>query len=115
MRDKGSRVTVASVTGRIARCVVARRTVARLVFGVERCSIPCDFDGFDVGAVPGSAACRSSFGAESPATRSRVCRFEGAALAPSRTTNRLQDVLVSPQVIARSSAAEHHQHVEGSC
>jgi len=35
---------VASVTGRIARCVVARRTVARLVFGTERCSILCDFD-----------------------------------------------------------------------
>jgi len=43
-RDKGSRVKVASVTGRIARCVVARRTVARLVFGTERCSILCDFD-----------------------------------------------------------------------
>jgi len=33
-RDKGSRVKVASVTGR-----VARRTVARLVFGIQRCSI----------------------------------------------------------------------------
>jgi len=31
--DKGSRVKVASVTGRAARCVTARRTVARLVFG----------------------------------------------------------------------------------
>jgi len=35
---------VASVTGRIARCVMARRTVARVVFGIERCSILCDFD-----------------------------------------------------------------------
>ena len=42
--DKGSRVKVASVTGHIARCVMARRTVARLVFGIERCSILCDFD-----------------------------------------------------------------------
>jgi len=38
-RDKGSRVKVANVTGRVARCVIARRTVARLVFGIERCSI----------------------------------------------------------------------------
>jgi len=30
---------VASVTGRVARCIMARRTVARLVFGIERCSI----------------------------------------------------------------------------
>ena len=37
-------VKVASVTGRIARCVMARRTVARLVLGIERCSILCDFD-----------------------------------------------------------------------
>jgi len=43
-RDKGSRVKVASVTGRIARCVMARRTVAQLVLGIERCSILCDFD-----------------------------------------------------------------------
>jgi len=43
-RDKGSRVKVASVTGRVARCVMTRRTVARLVFGTERCSILCDFD-----------------------------------------------------------------------
>jgi len=35
---------VASVTVRVARCVMARRTVARLVFGIERCSILCDFD-----------------------------------------------------------------------
>jgi len=29
----------------VARCVMARRmTVARLVFGIERCSILCDFD-----------------------------------------------------------------------
>ena len=35
-RDKGSCVKVASVTGHIARCVMARRTVARLVFGIER-------------------------------------------------------------------------------
>ena len=39
-----SRVKVASVTGLVARCVMARRTVARLVFGIERCSILCDFD-----------------------------------------------------------------------
>ena len=43
-RDKGSLVKVASVTGRVARCVVARRIVARLVFAIERCSILCDFD-----------------------------------------------------------------------
>jgi len=43
-RDNGSRVKVASVTGLVARCVMARRTVARLVFGIERCSILCDFD-----------------------------------------------------------------------
>jgi len=41
---KGSRVKVASVTGRVTRCVMARRTVARLVFAIERCSILCDFD-----------------------------------------------------------------------
>jgi len=41
---KESCVKVASVTGRIARCVMARRTVTRLVFGIERCSILCDFD-----------------------------------------------------------------------
>jgi len=73
---------------------------------------PCRPSGFNVGAVPESAACRSSFGAQSPATQPRVCGFEGAALAPSRTTNRLQAVLVSPQVIAWSSAGVHHQ---GSC
>jgi len=39
-----SRVKVASVTGRVARCVMARRTIARLVFAVERCSILCVFD-----------------------------------------------------------------------
>jgi len=33
-REKGLRVKVASVAGR----------VARLVFGIERCSILCDFD-----------------------------------------------------------------------
>jgi len=38
------RQSCATVTGRIARCVTARRTVARLVFGIERCSILCDFD-----------------------------------------------------------------------
>jgi len=43
-RDRGSRVKVASVTGHVARCVMARRTVARLVFGIERCSILCDYD-----------------------------------------------------------------------
>jgi len=43
-RDKGSRVKVASVTGRIARCVVVCHTVARLVFGIERCCILCVFD-----------------------------------------------------------------------
>ena len=37
--DTVARVKVASVTGRVASCVVARRTVARLVFGIERCSI----------------------------------------------------------------------------
>ena len=37
--DKGPRVKVTSGTGHVARCVMARRTVARLVFGVERCSI----------------------------------------------------------------------------
>jgi len=42
--DKGSRVNVASMTGHVARCVMARRTVARLIFGIERCSILCDFD-----------------------------------------------------------------------
>jgi len=42
--DKGSRVKVASGTERVARCVVARRTVARLVFGIQLCSILCDFD-----------------------------------------------------------------------
>jgi len=30
--------------GRVARCDVARRTVARLVFGIEHCSILCGFD-----------------------------------------------------------------------
>jgi len=43
-RDMGSRVKVASVTWRVARCVMARRTIALLVFGIERCCIPCDFD-----------------------------------------------------------------------
>ena len=43
-RDKGSRVKVASVTGHVARCIMARRTVARLIFGIERCSILCDCD-----------------------------------------------------------------------
>ena len=43
-RDKGSRVKVASVTGRVARCVMACRTVARVVFGIERCSILCECD-----------------------------------------------------------------------
>jgi len=43
-RDKESRVKVASVTRRVARCVMARRTVARLVFGIERCSFLCDCD-----------------------------------------------------------------------
>jgi len=42
--DKGSRVKVTSVTGRVARCVVARRTVATLVFGIERCSVLWGFD-----------------------------------------------------------------------
>jgi len=51
----------------------------------------------------------------SPATWPRVCGFEGAALAPSHATNWLQALLVSPQVIAWSSAGVHHQHVEGSC
>ena len=41
-RNKGSRVKVASVSGRVARCIMARRTVARLVFGIERRSILCD-------------------------------------------------------------------------
>jgi len=46
MRDPLSLVKVASMTGRVARCVMARRTVARLVFEIERCSRPilCDFD-----------------------------------------------------------------------
>jgi len=35
-RDKGSRVKLTGVTGRVARCVMTRRTVARLVFGIER-------------------------------------------------------------------------------
>jgi len=39
-RDERSRVKVASVTGRVARCVMVRRTVARLVFGIERCHDP---------------------------------------------------------------------------
>ena len=39
-----SRIKVASVTGRVARCVMARRTVAQIIFGIERCSILCDFD-----------------------------------------------------------------------
>jgi len=47
-RDKGwgraSKSQLASGIGRIARCVMARRTVARFVFGIERCSILCDFD-----------------------------------------------------------------------
>ena len=33
-REKGSCVKIASGTGRVARCVMARRTVARLVFGI---------------------------------------------------------------------------------
>jgi len=44
-----------------------------------------------------------------------VGAFEGAALAPSRTTNRLQAVLLSPQVITWSSARVHQQHVEAVC
>jgi len=43
-RDKGSRLKVASGTGRVAHCVMAHCTVARLVFGIERCSILCDCD-----------------------------------------------------------------------
>jgi len=42
-RDKGSRFKVASVTGRVARCDVARHTVVRLIFGKECGSIVCDF------------------------------------------------------------------------
>jgi len=42
--DKGSRVKVTSGTGRVACRDMARRTVAWLVFGIERCSILCDFD-----------------------------------------------------------------------
>jgi len=33
---QGLGVKVASVTGRVARCVMARRTVARLVFGIQK-------------------------------------------------------------------------------
>ena len=33
-----------SVTGRVARRDMALRTIARLVSGIERCSILCDFD-----------------------------------------------------------------------
>ena len=39
LHDFDARQGVASVTGRVARSVMARRTVARLVFGIERCSI----------------------------------------------------------------------------
>jgi len=59
------------------------RVSLRLVdAGLLKCRPPCRPSGFNVGAVPKSAACRSSFGAESPATRPRVCGFEGAALTP---------------------------------
>ena len=37
-------VSVSNVTGCIACCDVARRTVVRLIFGKECCSIVCDFD-----------------------------------------------------------------------
>jgi len=87
----------------------------RLVeIGLLQCR-PCRPSGFNVGAVLNSAACCSSFGPESPATWSGVGGFEGAALVPSRTTNRLQAVLVSPQVITWSSARVHQQHVEAGC
>jgi len=93
---------------------MARVSLRLVETGLLQCR-PCRTSGFNTGAVPVSAARHSSFGAESPATRPRVCGFEGAALAPSRTMNRLQAVLVSPQVIVWSSAGVHHQHVEGSC
>jgi len=92
-----------SVAARSRRHGTARVSLRLVETGLLQCR-PCRPSGFDVGAVPESAACRSSFGAESPDTRSRVCGFEGAALAPNRTTNRLQAVHDSPQVIAWSSA-----------
>jgi len=105
-----------SIRRQLGRTVTARLVSAFVLSRLDYCNgRPCRPSGFNVGAVPASAACRSSFGAESPATRLRVCGFEGAALAPSRTMNRLQAVLVSTQVIAWSSAGVHHQHVEGSC
>jgi len=57
-RDKGSRVRVLSVAG---RCVMARRTVARLVFGIERCSILCDFDARQGHATKSQVQHRSKF------------------------------------------------------
>jgi len=82
--------------------------------GLLQCR-PCRPSGVNAGSVPESAACCSSFGPESLATRSCVGGFERAALAPSRTTNRLQAMLVSPQVITWSSARVHQQHVEAGC
>jgi len=38
------RLSCKVVTGRVARRDIARGTVARLVFGIESCSILCDFD-----------------------------------------------------------------------
>ena len=38
LRDFDARQGIASVTGRVARCVMARRTVARLVFRIEHCA-----------------------------------------------------------------------------
>jgi len=64
----------------------ARVSLRLVEIGLLQCR-PCRSFGFNVGAVPQSDACRSSFGAESPATRPRVCGFEGAALAPSHTTS----------------------------
>ena len=95
----------------IRRQLTARVSLRLVETGLLQCR-PCRPTGFNVGAVPGSAACCSSFGAESPATRSCVGGFEGAALAAGRTTNRLQAVLVSPQVVTWSSARVHQQHVE---
>jgi len=43
-RNKRSRVKVASVTGHVVRRDMARCTVVRLLFGIEHCSILCDFD-----------------------------------------------------------------------
>jgi len=77
--------TVCIACGFVIRLVVtslgtACASLCLVEAGLLQCR-PCRPSGFNVGADPESAACCSSFGAESPATWSYLGGFEGAALA----------------------------------